>query len=353
MNGDWRTFLETQGAVIERGRVIRYGASPQRTASGAAGCVMADLSHWGIIAARGEEAATFLQGQLTGDIHAVTDNKGQISGYCNPKGRLLATFYVFRHADAYCLCLPAELVGPLISRLNKFKLRARLELQDMDGTWVRVGLAGGACGPLLETAVGAAPAADFDARQRSSVTAVRLPGPGSRVLIVGEPVDMRGLWSGAHGRAVPVGAASWESLEIQAGVPMIHEATQERFIPQMVNLDALGGISFKKGCYTGQEIVARTHYLGRLKQRMYLAQADGDAAAPGDLLYSPDADTQYSSGTVVAAQPLPGGGQALLAVISIEAARRGNIHLHAADGPELYLKTMPYDIEGASADGDG
>ncbi len=335
MNHDWQEFLMGQGAVIEHGRVARYGDPSREAESAQAGCVMADLSHWGVIGAHGEDAAAFLQGQLTGDIHAVTDTRAQISGYCNPKGRLLASFYVFRHQQAYCLCLPAELVEPVITRLNKFKLRARLELQDVGDTWVRIGLAGAACGPVLEAAVGGVPGADFDALHRGEMTAVRLPGQGPRFLLMGPPADARVLWSEAQGTAVPVGAPAWELLEIRAGVPMIRPETQEKFVPQMVNLDALHGISFKKGCYTGQEIVARMHYLGKLKQRMYLAQVNAAAVRPGDLLYSPDADTQHSVGTVVAAQPVPGAGQTLLAVLGIEAAQRGNIRLHTLDGPEL------------------
>jgi len=351
MDRDWQAFLAEQGAVIESGRVVHYGTPPDRAVPPEQGCIMADLSHWGVIGVAGEDAASFLQGQLTADIQAVTPDRGRISGYCSPKGRLLASFYVFRHADAYCLCLPAELVDPVIARLNIFKLRARVELQDMDGAWLRIGLAGTGCEPALAAAVGSVPGADFATVHRDAVTAVRLPGPGPRFLVAGGPADIRRLWSEAARTAVPVGASSWELLEIRAAIPMIRPQTQEKFVPQMVNLDALEGIGFNKGCYTGQEIVARMHYLGRLKQRMYLAHIEqaAPAAAPGDLLYSPDADTKQSVGTVVAAQPLPGSGQALLAVLGIEAAQRGNIHLHTEDGPELALTTMPYELPARSA----
>ena len=135
-------------------------------------------------------------------------------------------------------------------------------------------------------------------------------------------------------------------LDIRAGVPAVVPQTQEHFVPQMVNLDALHGISFDKGCYTGQEIVARTHYLGRLKQRLYSALADTPRSIqPGDSLFSPGADTDHSIGTVVTAQPSSQTGQELLAVINIDAVHRGDIRLHGPDGPALVFKPLPYEIK--------
>jgi len=346
MDRDWQAFLAEQGAVIESGRVVHYGTPPDRAVPPEQGCIMADLSHWGVIGVAGEDAASFLQGQLTADIQAVTPDRGRISGYCSPKGRLLASFYVFRHADAYCLCLPAELVDPVIARLNIFKLRARVELQDMDGAWLRIGLAGTGCEPALAAAVGSVPGADFATVHRDAVTAVRLPGPGPRFLVAGGPADIRRLWSEAARTAVPVGASSWELLEIRAAIPMIRPQTQEKFVPQMVNLDALEGIGFNKGCYTGQEIVARTHYLGKLKRRMYRLHCPAvEPPSPATPIYNSEQRSDESVGSVIAAQAAPEGGTALLAVLQTEATAHGELRLGGVDGPACTLQILPYDSE--------
>ncbi|MBI2289829.1 MAG: folate-binding protein YgfZ, partial [Betaproteobacteria bacterium] len=142
--------------------------------------------------------------------------------------------------------------------------------------------------------------------------------------------------------AAPVGPAVWDWLDIRAGIPFITPATQDQFVPQMANLDAIGGVSFNKGCYPGQEIVARMHYLGRLKQRMYLASVAADEAPqPGDKLYSADTGEQ-SCGMIVNAAAAPDGGFDMLAVMQIESAQRGEVHWKSPDGPRLKFSDLPY-----------
>lgn len=347
MNGEWRDFLLGQGALIEGRRVVRYGRPLADEATLSAGGVIADLSHWGLVAVHGADAATFLQGQFTNDIRAVGDDEGQLSGYCNAKGRLLALLLVYRRGDRYWLCLPLELTEAVIARLRMYTLRAKVELRDAGDACVRIGLAGPPCEAVLRQAFGRLPAEAYAVRQGDATTLLRLPGTPARFLLMGDAGEVQDVWSTAVARqATPVGAAYWQLLEIRAGIPVILPQTQERFVPQAVNLDVLHGISFTKGCYTGQEIVARMHYLGTLKQRMYLAEVQSDhPVQPGDSLYGANADTKHSIGTVVIAQPVPPGRcQALLAVLGMDAAQRGKLHLAAPDGPELILKTMPYDI---------
>jgi folate-binding protein YgfZ len=150
------------------------------------------------------------------------------------------------------------------------------------------------------------------------------------------------VWQALRQTAAPVGAPVWDWLRLNAGIPMIVAATQEQFVPQMVNLEVIGGVSFQKGCYPGQEIVARSQYLGKLKRRMFLAHADAEAA-PGDSLYSADLGGQ-ASGTVVNAAPAPTGGFDLLAVAQVESAATQPLHLKAPDGAVLHLKPLPYAI---------
>jgi len=148
------------------------------------------------------------------------------------------------------------------------------------------------------------------------------------------------VWQALTQHATPVGAPVWDWLRLNAGVPMLVAATQELFVPQMVNLEAIGGVNFQKGCYPGQEIVARSQYLGKMKRRMFLAHLD-ESAAPGDSLYSADLPGQ-ATGTVVNAAPAPGGGFDLLAVAQIESANTQTLHLKAESGAPLTLKPLPY-----------
>lgn len=344
MNTQWRNFLIGRGAVIEGDRVTRYRDTVTQNSSPAD--IITDLSHWGMISAAGADAAGFLQGQFTNDMRSVTDSQGQISGYCSPKGRLLAVFYVLRHADAYCLLMPVSLVGPILARLNLYKLRSKVELQDRNDTVMRIGIAGPGCEGALAAVFGTPPHAVYEVAHRPGLSLMRLPGLEARFLAIGGLEEIQGLWEALSPRLTRMGAPYWELLDIRAGVPAVVPQTQEHFIPQMVNLDALHGVSFNKGCYTGQEIVARTHYLGRLKQRLYSALADtSQSIQPGDSLFSPGADTDHSIGTVVAAQPSSQTGQELLAVINIDAVHRGDIRLLAPDGPALVFKSLPYEIK--------
>ncbi|MDX1435130.1 MAG: folate-binding protein, partial [Gammaproteobacteria bacterium] len=175
------------------------------------------------------------------------------------------------------------------------------------------------------------------------VTVIREQGARERYQLLGPESALVELWRGALTSAVPAGADAWELLDIEAGIADIGPALADQFLPQMLNLDRVGGVSFDKGCYVGQEIVARTHYLGRLKRRLYRGHADAPAAPrPGESLAGGEGEP---AGQIVNAQPAPGGGYRVLAVIPIDVARGGAGRLHLADGTPLALEPLPYAIE--------
>ena len=156
----------------------------------------------------------------------------------------------------------------------------------------------------------------------------------------------RSIWDTVNVHAAPVGEPVWRLLDIQAGIPNIFAATSELFVPQMVNLQAINALSFKKGCYPGQEIVARMHYLGKLKRRMFLAHiADDVSVAPGDNMYAEGSTSGQGVGKVVRAQSNPDGGTDLLAVIEISSAEQLKLRLNNVDGPLLKLLELPYILE--------
>lgn len=333
----WKNFLLSQGAVIENGTVQHFGdASAERAAAGAT--VVADLSQLGLIAFQGEDTATFLQGQLTNDVRALHADAAQWNGLCSPKGRLLGNFLMWRQGEDTCLQLSGDITASVLKRLSMFILRAKVKGRDASDETVRVVVAGPQAAATVQAAMGALP----DAPMRSVAVAngwvVRVGADKFVLSIV--PGEAVAVWDTLRQSAMPVGAPVWDWLRLSAGIPMIVAATQEQFVPQMVNYEVLGGVSFQKGCYTGQEIVARSQYLGKLKRRMFLAHADAEAA-PGDSLFSADLNGQ-ASGTVVNAAPAPGGGYDLLAVAQVESAATQTLHLRALDGPALALKPLPY-----------
>lgn len=304
-------------------------------------CAITDLSHFGLIRASGGDVRTFLQGQLTNDINKVTPELAQLSSYCSPKGRMLGSFWVFQRGDDLYLQLPADRLPEILRRLRMFVLRAPVTLEDVSGELARFGVTGNCAGEMLPFV----PETDKATATRDDITVIRLPGDRPRFEVVGPVSTLVPLWSSLSAKATQTGPDFWSWMDIRAGVPNVYEDTVEAFVPQMANLQLIGGVSFTKGCYTGQEVVARMQYLGKLKRRMYLAHiADTQRPAPGAEVFSPSSESGQGAGRIVDAAPAPDGGFDALAVLQISSAKAGDVRLHDAAGPVLELLPMPYDL---------
>lgn len=348
MHNDWQSFLTSAGAQISDGGVVGFGdAAAERQAT--TGDIIADLSHFGLIAVSGQDAVEFLQGQVTNDVRQVDDNHSQLNSYCTPKGRVLATFRLFHRDGTYYLRLPAERLAFILKRLRMYVLRSQVQLDDASDMLARFGIAGPRAAALLGEALGTAVPDQTDAvLQTPDIVVVRVPG--GRFECHGAPAALAALWQRLATQAHPVGTDAWMLTEIRAGVPHVLDATSEAFVPQMLNLHAIGGVSFRKGCYTGQEVVARMQYLGKLKRRMYLAHVEGPCPAPGDELFAAELESGQGTGKVVNAQPAPEGGCDLLAVVLIEAVENGTpVHIGNADGALLHILTQPYEVDDLSS----
>ena len=303
------------------------------------GCSVTDLSHFGLIRASGPDLRTFLQGQLTNDIKQVTPQVAQLSSYCSPKGRMLGSFRIFQRGEALYLQLPADRLEAILRRLRMFVLRSQVTLEDAGDELARLGLAGDCATDLLPFV----PAEEKGCMTRDELTVIRLPGDRPRFEVLGPPAKLAGLWTNAAGRAEPTGPDFWGLMDIRAGIPNVREDTVEAFVPQMANLQIIGGVSFTKGCYTGQEVVARMQYLGKLKRRMYRARSDGpELPMPGTEVYSASSESGQGAGRIVDAVPAPEGGFEALVVLQISVADAGDIRLHDSDGPVLELLDLPY-----------
>jgi folate-binding protein YgfZ len=316
MNAQWQTFLEEQGAHIEDGRVLSF-ARPGREAPAALDAdILSDLSHEALIKVSGPDARVFLHGQLSTNVQALTADRSQLSAYHSPQGRVLAILWLVAHDDSVYLILPAALRETVQKRLSMFVLRAKVSIAGAGATLARFGLAGPNAPALLEESGIQAPAAPNQAAGAEDAVVIRLHGAAPHFQCLGPAPTLCRLWQALAGRAAPVGEADWSLRKILAGVPTVYPPTQDRFLPQMLNLHELGALNFKKGCYTGQEVIARLQYRGALKRRLVQGKLATEAAvAPGAALYI--AGEEQTAGEVVDARWLPEGGQALLFVVRV------------------------------------
>jgi hypothetical protein len=350
MHPEWRTLLAQAGAVFEDDRVLHFGNPETERHNAANSDILADLSHLAVLRADGADAQNFLQGQLSNDIRLVSTARAQLSAYCNAKGRMYAIFLIFQGTDGtYYLQLPAALAESTLKRLRMFVLRAKAKIDFIENSFGRIGLAGPNTEALLKNALGNLPTNVYDQMTSDDITVIRLPGPHARFELLAPLTRLTPLWQGLSAKAMPVGAGPWSWLDIMAGTPVVLPGTVEEFVPQMANLELVGGVSFTKGCYPGQEIVARMHYLGRLKQRMFRAYVESDRPPqPGNPLYASDVSDQ-SAGTVVSAEPAPNGGYDLLAVIQLTSAQHAELHLNSVHGSLLHIADLPYSVEPATS----
>lgn len=349
MKPEWKQFLVDAGAELDDGAVAHFGAPERERQVATTGVVFADLSHFGLVGVHGDDAAAFLQGQLTADLRGIDAGRATVAGYCDPKGRLLATLRIFRRDDRWALELPRDQVDALLERLHKFVLRARVTLEDASDSIIRIGVSGPGADDELEESLGrSVPAEPWMVASHDDASVIRLPGPQPRFEVAGERLEpMRRLWQRLNVRCAPVGSDAWQLLEIISGLPVVYARTSGLFLPQMVNLDRIGGVSFRKGCYPGQEVVARVRSRGRVKRRMYRAHLGSDSVpAPGDPIH---AEGDQAVGVVVEASPHPDSGCELLAVIEIDAASRGKLRLDGPRGPGLVLGALPYSVDDGPA----
>ena len=340
MKQDWIDFLTQQGACADG---LSFGNQPEELHAAQSAAVIAPLTDLGLIRVSGDDATTFLHNILTNDIKGLAKDGVQRNGFCNAKGRLLATMLIWRDGSDLLIAIPADLHGPILKKLSMYVLRSKVKLADASDERVLIGLSGTQVDTSLAQFAPTIPRV-LQSAVLEFGQLIRLDE--QRLLLAVDSATAPVIWERLLGSARPVGFATWHWLEIMAGIPAISGSTFEEFVPQMVNFDLIDGISFNKGCYPGQEIVARMKYLGKLKRRMYRARIDNASLCikPGDHLYAPETGDQ-SCGQVVNAAPSPHGGDELLAVIQSTCADAGEVHLGSLSGPRLTLLSLPYSYD--------
>lgn len=292
---------------------------------------VAPLPHLGIIRVEGEDAAKFLQGQLTQDFSLLGLSEGRLAAYCSAKGRMLASFVGFKrsHTEIVLVC-GRDILAPTLKRLSMYVLRAKARLSDATADFDLYGLLGSS----MDAAAGQA-GAPWTKTDAGTASIVELyPADGQR----------RGLWIAPARETAPAGPVLsptfWEWTEVRSGIARISPPVVEAFVPQMLNYESVGGVNFKKGCYPGQEVVARSQFRGTLKRRAYVAHSASPLEAGQEVFH--DADPSQPCGLVVQAAAAPAGGVDAIISIQISAAQTGSLRASGADGPLLEILPLPY-----------
>ena len=287
----------------------------------------------GVIRVAGADAATFLQGQLTQDVLQASLHEARLAAFCNAKGRMQASFVVFKRSpEELLLVCSRDLLATTLKRLSMFVLRAKAQLSDATSEFSLIGLMGDAV-----AALGA------DGRQTWSKTEA---GPASVVVLPTGAGVLRALWCAPAGTPPPAGPTitpqAWAWVSVRSGVAMLSQPIFEAFVPQMLNYESIGGVSFKKGCYPGQEVVARSQFRGTLKRRAYLAHSDAALSSGQEIFHS--IDPGQPCGLVAAACAAPDGGCDAIISIQTSAATSGSLHAGSAGGATLSLLPLPYPL---------
>lgn len=340
MNTPWTDFLARTGATLEDSS-IRFDSPEAEVRAAESGTVVVPLVHLGLIRSIGDDSVDFLHNLLSNDVKKLGADGAQWSSFNTPKGRMLASLLLWNDASGQMIAAAADVQPMLLKKLSMYVLRSKVKLGDAGADTVLIGISGGDASAVFERAGIAAPVVPMTQAAAGEVRCIRL---NERNLVLALPAASapeifdKLIASGAR----KAGTAAWQLAMIRAGLPLITAATQEEFVAQMLNFDVIGGVSFNKGCYPGQEIVARTQYLGKLKKRMYRVRVSTDTApAAGADLFTPDFGEQ-SAGKLVNVVPTLDGGFEALAVMQTSSAASGEAHLGSPQGPRLEFLDLPY-----------
>ncbi len=291
----------------------------------------ARLDRLGVIRVQGADAAQFLHGQLTQDFALLGPSEARLAAFCSAKGRMLASFIGLKRGDDEILLVCSrDLLPATLKRLGMFVLRAKAKISDASDEFQLWGLAGSAVPPTL-------PEKAWSKTSIDDALVVRLY-PAS--------ATPRALWLAPAEQPAPqaplLNETDWDWLEVMSGVAMLSQPVVEAFVPQMLNYESVGGVNFKKGCYPGQEVVARSQFRGTLKRRAYIVHSASPLEVGQPVFH--ESDAEQPCGTVAAAGARPGDGWDAIVSMQTSAAASGRLSAGAPDGPRLQLLALPYPL---------
>ena len=335
---EWLSYLSQQGFNLDGRQTVQAVAAEIDNNTLPSSDVICDLSTLAVIKITGNDCTTFLQGQLTNDVEQISDEQGQLSAYCSPKGRMFTDMRLFKHQGDLHLLMPYELQEKVIKRLRMFVLRADVTFEDQDEACVRIGVSGPNSDDVV-SALGFPKIEPLNGVSRhDGMTLIRIEGIPSRYIIIVPNEKSIETWETLSAKLTAISSRQWRLLDIISGLPAIETTSSEQFVPQMINWDKLDGISLKKGCYVGQEIIARSHYLGKQKKGLRYGEVkDTDKPLHATLrLQAANQSASQSAGQIINAAELNPGHWLLLASVDLETSAETAIHLETAEGPEVH-----------------
>jgi tRNA-modifying protein YgfZ len=345
MNNDWKNYLLQKGAKQNDEGLFIFDDSFSDAQLAEGRDIICDLSHFSTVVIAGDDAVTMMQGQFTNDVNKVDEGHNQISAFCNNKGRMLANFRLFQSQGNYFLSLRSDLVESSIEHLQKYVLRAQVAIQDVSQQLIHLGINGKNAEMLLSEFIGKLDTAVDSVSYNDDYIAIRVAGEIPRYEVFCSLEHAKALWENLSGKASVTNSNYWEFLNIKSGLPFIDSNTREELVPQMANMELINGVSFEKGCYTGQEIVARTHYLGKQKRRTYRVKIISEhEPKPGDQLATNKSTENQYIGTLVNIYRAAKNEYEALAVIQITAAESEKLELKDADS-KITVIELPYSLE--------
>lgn len=340
MTQEWISSLAAQGLAADGST---FGAGMDELVAARDEAVVAPLSDMGLIRASGVDAADFLHNLLTNDIKGITSSDARFAGLCTAKGRLLALFLIWRVGDDFLLMLPRDILPAILKKLSMYVLRSKVKLTDATEERALIGYSSAtSASPTATFGESIAGLPRFGLASTEGGQTIRLDE--TRWLLALDATTVGAVWQQMVTSARPVGLAAWQWLEIAAGQPRVVTATQEAFVPQMLNMElpTVAGVSFTKGCYPGQEIVARTQYLGKIKRRTYRARL-ATVATAGTHVFGPETGEQHC-GEIVSIAPSPAGDFECLVCVQIGVVEAGDVRVGTPDGDRLAVLPLPYEI---------
>lgn len=333
MQDTWQAFLKEQGATIADNGAIEFNNADIDITKTA---LVSPLSGFSLLAVTGNDRHAFLHGQFINDLNLIEEPKAQLSAWCNPKGQVITNFIIINTGISYLLIFKQDLKEFVQKRLSMFVMRSNVTIEDLTEISPLVGLANindlSTLGSDIPTNAGEVHAVD-------GLVITCHPDNSGRYLVTGS-IEALTKKLPELNKALS-NSSVWEFLDILAGLPWITSTTQEQFIPQMLNLDALNGLSYQKGCYPGQEVIARLHYRGEVKKRLQLIKSDHELNI-GDNLYQKQSENNV--GTIINSASHPNGSHYGLAIIALDKLNE-TLFSDTKANKEIIIIELPYSID--------
>lgn len=336
MNPNWLDFLGAAGARFDSEAFTNFGNLSDELRAAKEASIVVPLTHLGVLEWSGNDAGDYLQNQLTTNIRQFAPGKAQHSAWCTAKGRMLASFLLFRTDNGYRALLSSDLIEATRTGMQKYVMRSKVTISDLSESMRTIGLSGPDAEKALVAAQLPVPAEILATQAFPDGLVIRLEA--SRFIVVLARGSIATRWKALVNILRPAGISAWNWLDIQSGLPRVSSATKEAFVPQMADFDKIGGVSFNKGCYPGQEVVARTHYLGKVKRHLYRIHA-GLALNDGAAIFPSEARDQLC-GTVANSAPSPDGGFDALAVIQENFVGTNDLRIEGQGSADIPLERI-------------